>query len=85
MPSFMLLSQFAQSTYFFDLTALTKNYTQQFDIQEFLSKNKVEFWTWKEQKNGTVVDTTFDYFVFPIQLFKEYELIGVGKAVPNIH
>ena len=23
MPSFMLLSQFAQSTYFFDLTALT--------------------------------------------------------------
>ena len=24
MPSFMLLSQFAQSTYFFDLTALTK-------------------------------------------------------------
>ena len=33
------------------------NYSQQFDVQEFLGKDKVEFWTWKEQKNGTVFDT----------------------------
>ena len=47
------------------------NYSQQFVVQEFLGKDKVEFWTVKEQKNGTVFDTTFDHVVFPIQALQE--------------
>ena len=34
------------------------NYNKQFHIQEFLGKDKVEFWTWKEQKMA-VFDSTF--------------------------
>ena len=47
------------------------NYSQQFVVQEFLGKDKVEFWTWKERKNGTVFDTAFDHIVFPIQALQE--------------
>ena len=43
------------------------SYTQKIDVQDFLGKDKVESWTSKKQKNGTVFDTAFNRIVFPIQ------------------